>query len=705
MGLLTAGRPLTWKDSEPHRQRVKSDGITQFLHAYEKVRDRRRPMLKWGDEVEYALIMIDETSKTARLCVRAPEVIEELQVAEHLQISGESSDIIVETLWRPEYANWMVEGTPGTPYRSFIRDLTLVEKNMALRRAEIQGLLGDNELVLSLTAYPRLGCKQFTDPPKPVYGKYARSFYTSDMHINPHPRFRTLTRNIRLRRGSKVDIHMPLFMDENTPELVPVVCDECDPGCVMPPEEVTIDDHAYQKIEDACGEKKDDVYMDSMAFGMGCSCLQVTLQCTDIGECRHLYDQLHVVAPILLALTAACPAIRGYLLDTDVRWNIIAGSVDDRTPEEAMGKIGKSRYDSIDLYISDRKAMIPDIYNDIPIAVDENAYKRLRDGGVDDLLAQHIAHLFIRDPLVIFEDHLAQDNETDMGHFENIQSTNWNTVRFKPPPPDSDIGWRTEFRSMEVQFTDFENAAFSIFIVLLSRVIIAFDLNLYMPISKVDENMQIAHERNAAESGRFYFRRNIFGEGPHKVPSFVCCCGHVHVPKFSWPSEFDDCGLPAEALELMTLDEIFNGTNLSGPNCNFAFPGFIPLIRTYLHALGTHADNQEIISKIGIYLDFVSDKANGTLWTTAKWMRHFVETHPSYRKDSRVTEEINYDLMQKIDKLSRGEIEIPELVGSYFPKNKAGLNSAAELEKIRQEVGSTDAKLRGASLFDGTIQR
>jgi hypothetical protein len=38
---------------------------------------------------------------------------------------------------------------------------------------------------------------------------------------------------------------------------------------------------------------------------------------------------------------------------------------------------------------------------------------------------------------------------------------------------------------MEVQITDFENAAFAVFIVLLSRAILNFDLNLYMPISKV----------------------------------------------------------------------------------------------------------------------------------------------------------------------------------------------------------------------------
>lgn len=33
---------------------------------------------------------------------------------------------------------------------------------------------------------------------------------------------------------------------------------------------------------------------------------------------------------------------------------------------------------------------------------------------------------------------------------QNIQSTNWQTMRFKPPPPNSNIGWRVEFRPMEV---------------------------------------------------------------------------------------------------------------------------------------------------------------------------------------------------------------------------------------------------------------
>ena len=50
---------------------------------------------------------------------------------------------------------------------------------------------------------------------------------------------------------------------------------------------------------------------------------------------------------------------------------------------------------------------------------------------------------------------------------------------------------------METQATDAENAAFVVFVVLVTRVILAFDLNLYIPLSKVDENLKRAHVRDA----------------------------------------------------------------------------------------------------------------------------------------------------------------------------------------------------------------
>ena len=38
--------------------------------------------------------------------------------------------------------------------------------------------------------------------------------------------------------------------------------------------------------------------------------------------------------------------------------------------------------------------------------------------GVDDLLAKHISHLFIRDPLVIYSELIDQDDATSTNHFE-----------------------------------------------------------------------------------------------------------------------------------------------------------------------------------------------------------------------------------------------------------------------------------------------
>ncbi len=163
------------------------------------------------------------------------------------------------------------------------------------------------------------------------------------------------------------------------------------------------------------------IHMDAMAFGMGCCCLQVTFQAKDVDESRFMYDQLAVVAPIFMALTASTPILKGRLADTDCRWGIISESVDDRTPGErgledeedhdvaGKGKrrIYKSRYDCISAYIyqgvdqygsTNMKNRVLNMYNDIPLAIDEASYRELRDAGVDPALSQHIAHLFIRDP-------------------------------------------------------------------------------------------------------------------------------------------------------------------------------------------------------------------------------------------------------------------------------------------------------------------
>lgn len=90
----------------------------------------------------------------------------------------------------------------------------VVEANMRFRRLEATELLKENEYIMSLTSFPRLGCPNFTFPsykPRPDDENcVARSLYFVDEAIFPgHARFKTLTRNIRMRRGSKVAIDLP----------------------------------------------------------------------------------------------------------------------------------------------------------------------------------------------------------------------------------------------------------------------------------------------------------------------------------------------------------------------------------------------------------------------------------------------------------------------------------------------------------------
>jgi hypothetical protein len=51
MGLLYLGTPLTWDEVEKHADHVRFHGITQFLHTWDRLKDRHGDELLWGDEV------------------------------------------------------------------------------------------------------------------------------------------------------------------------------------------------------------------------------------------------------------------------------------------------------------------------------------------------------------------------------------------------------------------------------------------------------------------------------------------------------------------------------------------------------------------------------------------------------------------------------------------------------------------------------
>uniref|UniRef100_A0A8C9GJ49 Glutamate--cysteine ligase n=1 Tax=Piliocolobus tephrosceles TaxID=591936 RepID=A0A8C9GJ49_9PRIM len=591
MGLLSQGSPLSWEETKRHADHVRRHGILQFLHIYHAVKDRHKDVLKWGDEVEYMLVSFDHENKKVRLVLSGEKVLETLQE------KGERTNPNHPTLWRPEYGSYMIEGTPGQPYGGTMSEFNTVEANMRKRRKEATSILEENQALCTITSFPS-----------------------------------TLTRNIRHRRGEKVVINVPIFKDKNTPS----------PFIETFPE----DDEASR------ASKPDHIYMDAMGFGMGNCCLQVTFQACSISEARYLYDQLATICPIVMALSAASPFYRGYVSDIDCRWGVISASVDDRTREErgleplknSNYRISKSRYDSIDSYLS----KCGEKYNDIDLTIDKEIYEQLLQEGIDHLLAQHVAHLFIRDPLTLFEEKIHLDDANESDHFENIQSTNWQTMRFKPPPPNSDIGWRVEFRPMEVQLTDFENSAYVVFVVLLTRVILSYKLDFLIPLSKVDENMKAAQERDAVLQGMFYFRKDICKGGNAVVDG----CGKAQ----------NSTELAAEEYTLMSIDTIINGKE-------GVFPGLIPILNSYLENMEVDVDTRCSILN---YLKLIKKRASGELMTVARWMREFIANHPDYKQDSVITDEMNYSLILKCNQIANELCECPELLGSAFRKVKYG---------------------------------
>lgn len=171
------------------------------------------------------------------------------------------------------------KAVPRNPFGSYVSDLMNVEKSMQLRRKRLHFVLSENQIAPSISTFPLLGVRQnskyFSND---LNGPIANSDYITDELINPHPRFGALTQNIRMRRGSNVNITVPADNNAKT------------------------------------------IHMDAMAFGMGCCCLQVTMQCRSDEESRFLHDQLTVLSPLLQALSAATPVLRGRLTATDTRW-------------------------------------------------------------------------------------------------------------------------------------------------------------------------------------------------------------------------------------------------------------------------------------------------------------------------------------------------------------------------------------------------
>ncbi|KDQ06955.1 hypothetical protein BOTBODRAFT_167511 [Botryobasidium botryosum FD-172 SS1] len=633
MGLIMHGSALDPDDARLYIDHVYEHGITQFLHIWNRMKTRHSDEFLWGDEIEYMILSYDDTERRANLSLRQIEVLEALpKVFEDIRTRSPDKAALLPS-FHEEFGRYMIEGIPAFPLTDSVSDLLSVESKMRYRRDVVQRVLKPNERLFTLTAFPRLGAPGvFTDPHYEPTGDY--SYFLPVEILGPKIQYLAMNDLLVRRRPGKVVINVPIFFDTNTPR--PFV----DP---------TIPQGVRESLKNVL--KDDHILLDAHAFGGGCCCLQVTSQASDASQGRRLYDAFAPIAPIMLALTAASPVWKGYLTDVDSRWGILTDCSDERTEEErglkplskSKYRIPKSRWAGISSYISDT----PDNkreYSDTTMPYNEQVYNRLLSNGVDELLAVHIARMYIREPITIMTDMLHQDDENSAAHFESIHATNWQSVRFKIPPPGSSIGWRVEFRSMEVQLTDFENAAFSVFMILLSRAITALDTNFYIPISKVDLNMVRAQRRSAVTEEKFWFRKSVLSTNA--------------------PSSSQDRA-PEQEHEEMSVDEIINGKGKT-------FPGLLGLVYVYLGTLDIEPVEMD---KLKVYLDLVKGRANGSLMTVATWMRNFIRSHPAYAHDSVVNEEINYDLIKALDQIERGILRAEDLLPAGYPAATADCRS------------------------------
>jgi glutamate--cysteine ligase catalytic subunit len=271
------------------------------------------------------------------------------------------------------------------------------------------------------------------------------------------------------------------------------------------------------------------------------------------------------------------------------------------------------------------------------VRVDEMTRRQLLDGGMDESLASYFSHLLWHDPLCLNQDDVDDVNPEATHIFQKFQSGVWNHVHLKMPDSESGAGWRVEFRPMEVQLKDSENAAFAVFMFLLSQAIVTYRLNFYVPIELVTDSMQRAQKLDAVTEERVWFRRRDWA--PNELNSIQC------IPEDGYPRQRST----DNTYGLMTIDEIVNGENSTSPS---RFPGLVAIARSYLLEREL-LPNEEV--KLMQYLNLLSCRASGSLPTPARWMRDFVDKHEDYQHDSIVGERVCYDLLREVVKMNEAD--------------------------------------------------
>jgi glutamate--cysteine ligase catalytic subunit len=74
MGLLVEGAPIPSEHMKEYSMYIRKHGLIQFLNTWKRLKDLKNDELKFGDEIESGVYVVDHKAKTVKLSVRAAEV-------------------------------------------------------------------------------------------------------------------------------------------------------------------------------------------------------------------------------------------------------------------------------------------------------------------------------------------------------------------------------------------------------------------------------------------------------------------------------------------------------------------------------------------------------------------------------------------------------------------------------------------------------
>ena len=138
-----AGDSLEWDDIEAATPKIKENALEHAIRSINEAKGRSGSSRTFGDETEYQLRKFNQERQKVKLLLKQSQALDSL--------NGEP--------FQPEFGALMVETNPKQPYENNIENLLDVETDMSNRRMKIQNQLKNDEAVMTLTAFPRLGAE------------------------------------------------------------------------------------------------------------------------------------------------------------------------------------------------------------------------------------------------------------------------------------------------------------------------------------------------------------------------------------------------------------------------------------------------------------------------------------------------------------------------------------------------------------------